>query len=199
MIESLQQGAIDFISAPIDKKVLKIVLGRASERRQIRLTTAAESECTEQATLGFLQGSSSSMQQVFDQIRNSAPYKTTVLITGESGTGKDLVARSIHSLSPRRDNAFIAINCSAIPRELVESQLFGHEKGAFTSAVSRHSGVFDLAHGGTLFLDEIGDLAQEAQAKLLRVLEEKKITRLGSTTPINVDVRLVAATNSKLE
>lgn len=201
MIEALRLGAIDYIPDPIDPKVLKIALNRAYDRRRIHenaLHEPPKTEETEETTFGFLQGSSSAIQVVFDQIRHSAPYKTTVLITGESGTGKDLVAKSIHTLSPRAQKPFIAINCSAIPRELVESQLFGHEKGAFTSAVSRQEGVFEAANGGSLFLDEIGDLALEAQAKLLRVLEERQITRLGSTTPISVDVRLIAATNTNI-
>ncbi|MFT5368344.1 MAG: DNA-binding NtrC family response regulator [Candidatus Latescibacterota bacterium] len=199
MIEALQLGALDYIPDPIDTKVLKIALHRAYERRQMHLSAAIEPVQDAEPTVGFLQGSSDAMQYVFDQIRHSAPFKTTVLITGESGTGKDLVARSIHALSPRAQGPFIAINCSAIPRELVESHLFGHEKGAFTSAMARQEGVFEAATGGTLFLDEIGDLAPEAQAKLLRVLEEKQITRLGSTSTVDVDVRLVAATNSNLE
>jgi two-component system NtrC family response regulator len=199
MIEALQLGALDYIPDPIETKVLKIALHRAYERRQMHLSAAIEPVQDVEPTVGFLQGSSDAMQYVFDQIRHSAPFKTTVLITGESGTGKDLVARSIHALSPRAQGPFIAINCSAIPRELVESHLFGHEKGAFTSAMARQEGVFEAATGGTLFLDEIGDLAPEAQAKLLRVLEEKQITRLGSTSTVDLDVRLVAATNSNLE
>lgn len=199
MIEALRLGAIDYIPDPIDAKVLRIATQRAYERRQIHQSAHVAPVPSPDTTFGFLQGSSDTMQVVFDQIRHSAPYKTTVLITGESGTGKDLAAKSIHALSPRAQAPFIAINCSAIPRELVESQLFGHEKGAFTSAVSRQEGVFEAANTGTLFLDEIGDLALEAQAKLLRVLEDRQITRLGSTTPIDIDVRLVAATNMNLE
>ena len=199
MIEALKLGAIDYISDPIDPKVLKIAIHRAYERRQMHLIDQLETKPKQTMAFGFLQGASTAMQAVFEQIRHSAPYKTTVLITGESGTGKDLVAKSIHTLSPREQKPFIAINCSAIPRELIESQLFGHEKGAFTSAVARQTGVFEAANGGTLFLDEIGDLALEAQAKLLRVLENRQITRLGSNIPIDIDVRLIAATNTDLE
>lgn len=199
MIEALKLGAVDYISDPIDPKVLKIAIHRAYERRQMHLIDQLETKPHQEMAFGFLQGASTAMQTIFEQIRHSAPYKTTVLITGESGTGKDLVAKSIHTLSPREQKPFIAINCSAIPRELIESQLFGHEKGAFTSAVARQTGVFEAANGGTLFLDEIGDLALEAQAKLLRVLENRQITRLGSNTPIDIDVRLIAATNTDLE
>jgi two-component system NtrC family response regulator len=199
MIEALKLGAIDYISDPIDPKVLKIAIHRAYERRQMHLIEQLESKPKQEMAFGFLQGASPAMQAVFEQIRQSAPYKTTVLITGESGTGKDLVAKSIHTLSPRENKPFIAINCSAIPRELIESQLFGHEKGAFTSAIARQTGVFEAANGGTLFLDEIGDLALEAQAKLLRVLENRQITRIGSNSTIDIDVRLIAATNTDIE
>lgn len=199
LLESLHLGATDYIPDPIDPKALNIAIHKAYEQRQMYLKTNIDSVPTTTRSLDFLQGSSDAMHIVFDQIRQSAPYKITVLITGESGTGKDLVARSIHALSPRAHEPFIAINCSAIPHELLESQLFGHEKGAFTSAVARQEGVFEVANNGTLFLDEIGNLALDDQAKLLRVLEDRQITRLGNTSPIDIDVRVIAATNTNIK
>jgi DNA-binding NtrC family response regulator len=148
---------------------------------------------------GGLLGTSPSMQQLFEQIRRVAPFKSNVLISGESGTGKELVSRAIHVLSPYCNGPFIAINCSALPRDLVESQLFGHEKGAFTGASARHQGFFEAANGGTLFLDKISELPLESQAKLLRVLESRQVMRLGSTSRFEVNVRLLAATNDNLQ
>ena len=145
---------------------------------------------------GGLLGASPAMQEVFDQIRRVAPFRSTVLITGATGTGKELVAQAIHALSACSNGPFIPVNCSALPRDLVESQLFGHEKGAFTGAATLHRGFFEAADGGTLFLDEIGELSPESQAKLLRVLEDQQVLRLGSTRPISVNVRLLAATNA---
>src|SRR5947208_3591695 len=144
---------------------------------------------------GELVGNSDSIRKVYTLIEQVAPSTASVLITGESGTGKELVARTIHKLSPRRDKPFVAINCSAIPESLMESELFGHEKGAFTGAASRRQGCFELANGGTLLLDEIAEMPTLLQAKLLRVLEERSVRRLGSTQEIPIDVRLLAATN----
>jgi DNA-binding NtrC family response regulator len=143
-------------------------------------------------------GASAPMRAVFAVIEKAAPLDVTVLVAGESGTGKELVARALHRNSPRSDGPLVAVNCAAMPRNLVESELFGHEKGAFTGASVRRRGRFELAHGGTLFLDEIGDLPAESQAKLLRVIEEKKVTRVGGSEAVEVDVRLVAATNRNL-
>jgi two-component system response regulator HydG len=163
-------------------------------------TASSDADATEAvAQYSGLLGKSLAMQTVFRRIEQVAPTNSTVLITGESGTGKELVARAIHGRSRRNDGPFITLNCSAMPRELVEDQLFGHEKGAFTSADATRQGMFEAANDGTLFLDEIGDLAPEAQAKLLRSLEYRQITRVGSTHPITVDIRLVAATNTDLE
>src|SRR5256714_7468619 len=144
---------------------------------------------------GELVGTSDSIRKIYTLIEQVAPSSASVLITGESGTGKELVARTIHKMSPRRDKPFVAINCSAIPESLMESELFGHEKGAFTGAASRRQGCFELADNGTLLLDEIGEMPPLLQAKLLRVIEERAVRRLGSRKEIDVDVRLLAATN----
>jgi DNA-binding NtrC family response regulator len=178
----------------LDQKVVRRALDQRKALARIGITYP-------QDILGFgdLIGKSDCMRTVFTQIRQCAPYHTTLLITGESGTGKELVARAIHEHSLCSNGPFMAVNCSALPRELVESQLFGHEEGAFTGAVRMHKGVFEAASGGTLFLDEIGDLEFEAQAKLLRALETRQVVRVGSTEPINVDVRLITATNTNLK
>src|SRR5829696_1769696 len=149
----------------------------------------------DRGTYGELVGNSDSIRKIYTLIEQVAPSSASVLITGESGTGKELVARTIHRMSPRRERPFVAINCSAIPETLMESELFGHEKGAFTGAASRRQGCFELADGGTLLLDEIAEMPALLQAKLLRVLEERSMRRLGSTQEIPVDVRLLAATN----
>src|SRR5262249_24814921 len=152
---------------------------------------------SENGTHGII-GSSPAIKAVLDQIDLVAPTDSTVLIQGETGTGKELVARAVHKLSPRRNAPFITLNCAAIPAGLLESELFGHERGAFTGAVTQHKGRFELANGGTLFLDEIGDISLDLQVKLLRVLQEKEFERLGSTRTNRVNVRLVAATNRDL-
>jgi len=198
-VESLKHGAFDFISRPISPDVLQRAVKRATERHTVLKETEQATSEDEITSFGGLLGTSSVMQDIFDEIRRCAPFKTTVLITGESGTGKELVARALHALSPYGKGPFVAVNCSALPHELVESQLFGHEKGSFTGAISTHQGVFEAAKDGTLFLDEIGDLSLEAQAKLLRTVEERQVTRLGSNTPIHVNVRLLTATNVNLK
>jgi len=163
------------------------------ENRQLR--NAVESKYS----FGNIIGKSKVMEDVFETIRKVAPATTTVLIEGESGTGKELVAKSIHFNSPRRDKPFVAVNCSALAETLLESELFGHEKGAFTGAVARRKGRFELADGGTLFLDEIGELSQNLQVKLLRVLQERVFERVGGVKPISVDIRIIAATNKILK
>ena len=194
-VEAMKQGALDYIIKPVDIQELQLAVHQALQRRQM-FQAGATGEAEE---FGGMLGSSQAMQEVYEQIRRVAPFKSTVLVTGESGTGKELVSRAIHALSPVNTGPFIAVNCSAMPRELVESQLFGHEKGSFTGAIAQHKGFFESADGGTLFLDEIGDLPSEAQTKMLRVLEDRQITRLGSTQPVEVNVRLVAATNIDLQ
>ncbi|MFT5088162.1 MAG: DNA-binding NtrC family response regulator [Candidatus Latescibacterota bacterium] len=193
-VKAMKLGALDYLIKPVDIQDLQLGVHQALERRRM-FQGGAEGQAKE---FGDLLGASAAMQSVYDQIRRVAPFKSTVLITGESGTGKELVSRAIHALSPVESGPFIAVNCSAMPSELIESQLFGHEKGSFTGASAQYKGFFEAADGGTLFLDEIGDLPLEAQTKMLRVLEDRQITRLGSTKPVDVNVRLVAATNIDL-
>jgi DNA-binding NtrC family response regulator len=189
-------GVYDYIEKPIDTTRLRSILDNA-----VRLLgTRTELEVTRRAlrdkgALGQLVGSSKKMQEIFRLTEMVAPSTASVLITGASGTGKELVARTIHDLSPRRNKAFVAINCAAIPETLIESEIFGHEKGAFTGALERRTGCFELAEGGTLLLDEIGEMPVATQAKLLRVLEDHKLRRLGSKVETTVDVRVLAATN----
>jgi len=193
-------GAFWFLEKPIQPQALRTLLERAA--RQSRLAEEAERlqrQLSYQGVLGDLAGRSAAMQQVFSLIRQVAPSKAAVLITGESGTGKELAARAIHALSPRRDGPFVAVNCAAMPETLMESELFGHEKGAFTGAVERRAGCFELAQNGTLLLDEIGDMPLPTQAKLLRVLEDSRVRRLGGKAEILVDVRVIASTNRRVE
>ena len=195
-VESVKQGALDYVVKPVDAKDIQTCVHQGLERRQMLAGTGLRVE--EITGFGGLLGVSDAIEDVINQIRLVAPYKSTVLIMGESGTGKELVARAIHAISAYASGPFLAVNCSALPRDLVESQLFGHEKGAFTGASSSHKGLFEAATGGTLFLDEIGDLAMEAQAKLLRTIEDRHVTRVGDTRPVPVNVRLLAATNADL-
>jgi len=189
-------GAYSYIEKPIDPQRLRDLLQHASKQR----TTERELEVTRRrlrdtGVLGALVGGSKRMQEIFRLIEMVAPSTASVLITGESGTGKEMVARAIHELSPRKAKPFVAINCSAIPETLIESEIFGHEKGAFTGAMERRAGCFELAEEGTLLLDEIGEMPAGTQAKLLRVLEDHKLRRLGSKVETPVDVRVLAATN----
>jgi DNA-binding NtrC family response regulator len=195
-VQAMRMGAYDYIQKPIDTNRLRTILQNASAL----LGTRTELEVTRRklrdtGSLGSLVGSSKKMQEIFRLIEMVAPSTASVLITGASGTGKELVARTIHELSPRRTKPFIAINCAAIPETLIESEIFGHEKGAFTGALERRTGCFELAEGGTLLLDEIGEMPVATQAKLLRVLEDRKLRRLGSKVETTVDVRVLAATN----
>jgi len=195
-VQAMRMGAYDYITKPIDTGRLKNILQNASNL----LGTRAELEVTRRklrdtGSLGSLVGSSKKMQEIFRLIEMVAPSTASVLITGASGTGKEMVARTIHDLSTRRTKPFVPINCAAIPETLIESEIFGHEKGAFTGALERRTGCFELAEGGTLLLDEIGEMPVATQAKLLRVLEDRKLRRLGSKVETTVDVRVLAATN----
>jgi DNA-binding NtrC family response regulator len=191
-----EEGAYHYFEKPIDFNKLRMVVERAVEYGQARRENEAlRRQLRDRGAFGELVGSAEPMRQIYALIEQVAPSSASVLLTGESGTGKELVARTIHNLSPRKNAPFVAINCSAIPETLMESELFGHEKGAFTGAASRRQGCFELAHTGTLLLDEIAEMPTLLQAKLLRVLEERSVRRLGSTQEITVDVRLLAATN----
>jgi DNA-binding NtrC family response regulator len=193
-------GAFWFLEKPIQPAALRILLERASaQSRLAEETERLQRQLSYQGVLVDLVGQSAAMQQVFSLIRQVAPSKAAVLVSGESGTGKELVARAIHHLSPRRGGPFVAINCAAMPETLMESELFGHEKGAFTGAVERRAGCFELAQHGTLLLDELAEMPVGTQAKLLRVLEDSRVRRLGGKTEIVVDVRVIAATNKNLD
>jgi DNA-binding NtrC family response regulator len=195
-VEAMKMGAYDFLQKPVDATRLRTILANANRQRdtQIELDVARR-RLRETGVLGSMVGSSRSMREIFGLIEQIAPSNVSVLITGESGTGKELVARTLHELSPRKSRPFVAVNCAAIPETLIESEIFGHEKGAFTGAVERRVGCFELASGGTLLLDELGEMPVATQAKLLRVIEERKFRRLGARTEQEVDVRVLAATN----
>src|SRR5215831_3116313 len=189
-------GVQDYIEKPIDFRRLRSILTNISEILQTRTENESlRRSLRDKGALGRLVGSSAKMQEIFRLTEMVAPSTASVLITGASGTGKELVARTIHDLSPRRNKPFVPINCAAIPETLIESEIFGHEKGAFTGALERRTGCFELAEGGTLLLDEIGEMPVATQAKLLRVLEDRKLRRLGSKVETSVDVRVLAATN----
>jgi DNA-binding NtrC family response regulator len=188
-------GVFWFLEKPVPPEALQVLIDRAGTQHKLLEENERLRGVLRSGVMGRMVGQSPQMQEVFSTIRCVAPSKATVLITGESGTGKELVARAIHASSPRRDGAFIAVNCAALPETLIESELFGHEKGAFTGASERRLGKIELAHGGTLFLDEIGELSPAMQAKLLRVLEDSRVQRLGGKNEVEVDVRILAATN----
>ncbi|HEX6905340.1 MAG TPA: sigma-54 dependent transcriptional regulator [Terriglobales bacterium] len=195
-VQAMQIGAFNYIQKPIDFNRLRSILQNAAELRRTRTELeVTRRQLRNKGALGSLVGNSKKMQEVFHLVEMVSPSTASVLITGESGTGKELVARTIHDLSPRKNKPFIAINCAAIPETLIESEIFGHEKGAFTGALERRVGCFELAEGGTLLLDEIGEMPVATQAKLLRVLEDRKLRRLGSKVETTVDVRVLAATN----
>jgi DNA-binding NtrC family response regulator len=191
-----EEGAFHYFEKPIDFSKLRLVVERASEFAEARRENVAlRRQLRDRGAFGELVGTSDPMRQIYALIEQVAPSSASVLITGESGTGKELVARTIHNLSPRKNSGFVAINCSAIPETLMESELFGHERGAFTGAATRRLGCFEIANGGTLLLDEISEMPVSLQAKLLRVLEDRKIRRLGATHEVPIDVRVLAATN----
>jgi len=196
-VQAVQAGATDFFEKPLDRDRVLVRVKNALEKRALeqevrRLRADAERRYE-------MIGESPVMKALYRDIEKVAPTRGRVLITGESGTGKELIARAVHRLSPRRDAPFVKVNCAAIPGELIESELFGYERGAFTGAQARRKGMFELADGGTLFLDEIGDMSLNAQAKVLRALQSGEVTRVGGEKPISVDVRVVAATNKDLE
>ena len=195
-VEAMKEGAYDYLTKPVDIQRLKILLDKIVERQEtLREVKALRRQLREHGTFGSLIGNSPEMRKIYQVIEQAAPTSASVLITGESGTGKELVAQTIHQLSPRAAFPFVAINCAAIPETLLESEIFGHEKGAFTGAADRRQGCFELADRGTLFLDEIGEMTPATQVKLLRVLQERKFRRLGGRTEQSVDVRVIAATN----
>ncbi len=199
-VEAMKLGAADYLTKPFDVDELRLVVGKALETGELEQEVLQlRAQVAKRYSFHNLIGKSAAMQEIYSKIEQLADTKATVLITGESGTGKELVARALHYNSARRDKPFIAINSAALPETLIESELFGHEKGSFTDAQARRIGQFELAHGGTLFLDEIGDLSPATQAKLLRVLQEREFTRVGGTQPIKVDVRIITATNKHLE
>lgn len=198
-VEAMRLGAIDYISKPFDIEELKLVIKRALKYDNL----SKEVFNLRQELYNFgdftIIGRSKKMQEILEMVKKVASTSATVLILGESGTGKELIAKALHFLSDRRDKPYVKVNCAAIPENLLESELFGYEKGAFTGAISKKIGKFERADGGTIFLDEIGDMGLNLQAKLLRVLQEKELERLGGIDPIKIDVRIIAATNKNLE
>jgi DNA-binding NtrC family response regulator len=199
-VEAMKLGAADYVPKPFDNDELELVVERVLEAQALRRDVARLQEQVSGAhRFESVVGKSAAMQRVFDAIRKVADTDLTVLVRGPSGTGKELVANAIHYNSPRRKKAFIKVNCAAVSRELVESELFGHEKGAFTGAIAAREGKFEAADGGTLLLDEVGDMPLETQAKILRALQEREVERVGGNKTIKVDVRVLAATNQDLE
>ncbi|MBI3356611.1 MAG: sigma-54-dependent Fis family transcriptional regulator [Nitrospirae bacterium] len=199
-VEAMKQGAYDYLTKPFQVDEVQLIIRNALEKR--RLTTEnmlLKREMASQSSFAQLVGQSDAMQKVFDVVRKVADSKSNVLICGESGTGKELVARAIHYNSARSSMPFVAVNCSAVPETLLESELFGHMKGSFTGAISNKAGLFEIANGGTIFLDEIGDTTPTIQVKLLRVIQEREFRRVGGNQDVKVDVRIVAATNKDLE
>ena len=198
-VASLKKGAYDFIQKPLDLNRVLVTLRNMLEREALVETTQVLKKKAHKAQSHTIVGESLAIRDILSMVETVAPTEARVLVTGANGAGKELVARQIHNGSPRAEGPFVEVNCAAIPGELIESELFGHEKGAFTSAVSQRKGKFEQAQGGTLFLDEIGDMSTNAQAKVLRALQEHKISRVGSDKDIAVDVRVVAATNKDLK
>jgi len=199
-VEAMKRGAYDFLAKPVNLDRLDLLLKRAlAERRLGDENQRLKAQLGSRAGFENILGTSAAMQEVFNIIRQAAPTRATVLIEGESGTGKELAARALHQCSPRAEGPFIPVHCAALSPTLLESELFGHEKGAFTGAHERRRGRFELADGGTLFLDEIGEIDAALQVKILRVLEERRFERVGGSQTVNVDVRLVAATNQDLK
>jgi DNA-binding NtrC family response regulator len=195
-VEAIKQGAYDYLTKPVDLQRLKILLSKIIERNAtLREVRVLRRQLREHGTFGAMVGNSAEMRKIYQVIEHAAPTNASVLISGESGTGKELVAQTIHKLSPRATAPYVPINCAAIPDTLLESELFGHEKGAFTGAIERRQGCFELADHGTLFLDEIAEMTPSTQVKLLRVLQERSFRRVGGKSEQAVDIRVVAATN----
>lgn len=197
-VEALKKGAFDFVEKPLDLNRILATLKHATTVQELEQETKRLTTALHHQKQSPIIGESKEIRRIKDMITTVAPTDARVLITGSNGVGKELVARSIHDQSTRQEGPFVEVNCAAIPSELIESELFGHEKGAFTSAMKMRMGKFELAHGGTLFLDEIGDMSADAQAKVLRALQENRIQRVGGDKDIEVDVRVVAATNKNL-
>ncbi|MGH7507054.1 MAG: sigma-54-dependent transcriptional regulator, partial [Longimicrobiales bacterium] len=198
-VTSIKAGALDYITKPIRAEQLQLVVDQALEFVRLRRENLAlREEVTQLRSERRIIGESAPLKRILETVQTVAPTRATVLLQGESGTGKELIARAVHELSDRSSGPFISINCAALPEALVESTLFGHEKGAFTGAIKQVKGAFERAHRGTLLLDEISEMRLDLQAKLLRVLQEQEFERVGGTTPINVDVRVVATTNREL-
>jgi DNA-binding NtrC family response regulator len=198
-VEAMKLGAYDFVQKPVDADHLLLLLRRCRENRELRYENILlKDEFRQRYRLPAIVGESARIVEVSNAIQRVAPTDSTVLLQGESGTGKELFARAIHQLSPRRDRPFVAINCAAIPETLIENELFGHEKGSFTGATGRQLGKFELADSGTIFLDEIGELGLGVQSKILRVIQERRFDRIGGTSTLEVDVRIICATNRAL-
>ena len=199
-IEAIKQGAYDYLAKPFKKEEIKLVVQRSLDHcRLLRENTKFREELKSKDEWSPLVGSSPAMLEVYKLVARVSESRSTVLLQGESGTGKELIARAIHGNSPRREKPFVPVNCGALPDTLLESEMFGYEKGAFTGAVGTKTGLFESANGGTLFLDEVGELGQALQVKLLRVMQDHEVRRVGGTTSIKVDVRIIAATNRDLE
>ena len=198
-VDALKKGAYDFIQKPLDLNRVLVTLRNVLERESLVETTKVLTKKVHTSHSHQIVGESKGIKDILDMVQTVAPTEARVLVTGANGSGKELVARQVHDHSGRSSGPFVEVNCAAIPSELIESELFGHEKGAFTSAVSQRKGKFEQAQGGTLFLDEVGDMSASAQAKVLRALQENKISRVGSDKDISVDVRIVAATNKDLK
>ena len=199
-VEAMRSGAYDFLTKPLNLDRLSLLVKRALQSRELVLQNRElEQEAEKRKSFEHIIGKSPSMLKLFDVVKRVAPTRASVLITGESGVGKELIANALHNLSTRKDNPIIKVHCAALAENILESELFGHEKGAFTGAVSRKRGRFELAHGGTIFLDEIGEINQSVQIKILRVLQEKMFERVGGEDTIEVDVRVITATNRDLE